>query len=57
MLTLVSCPECGCHAEVTDRFALASTDGPVDHLALRCVRGHLLRLPADSLPAQPQAVR
>jgi hypothetical protein len=27
------CPACGAIAEITDRFVLASTDGPVDHLA------------------------
>jgi hypothetical protein len=45
------CPACGAIAEITDRFVLASTDGPVDHLALSCVAGHHFRMPADSPPA------
>jgi len=36
MLILIPCPECGLRAEVTDRFWLTGTDGPVEHLALRC---------------------
>ena len=54
MLTLISCPECDVPAEVTDRFALASTDGPVDHVALRCAAGHHFRMAADRLPAKSQ---
>lgn len=34
-----ACPECGRMAEVVDRFTLASTDGPVEHIRLRCTRG------------------
>ena len=55
MLILISCPECTRPAEVTDRFVLASTDGPIDHLGLRCAAGHLYRMPADSLTAGTQA--
>ena len=33
------CPECGRTAEVVDRFTLPSTDGPVQHLRLRCPAG------------------
>ncbi len=54
MLILVPCPECGLPAEVTDRFALASTDGPIDHLALCCAAQHHLRMPVGMLPAQSQ---
>lgn len=46
---LVDCPECGLPADVTDRFTLASTAGPVPHLALRCAAGHVLRLPVENL--------
>jgi hypothetical protein len=52
MLTLMPCPECGSPAEVTDRFVLNGTDGPVDHLALRCVAFHHFRMPVESLTAQ-----
>jgi hypothetical protein len=51
-LTLVPCPACGVPAEVTGRFSLASTGGPVEHLCLRCVDGHHFRAPADLLPAE-----
>ncbi len=46
---LTACPECGLPAEITDRFSLSSTDGPVDHVALACVDGHHFRMPADRL--------
>jgi hypothetical protein len=54
MLTLVSCPDCGVPAEVTERFRLASTDGPIDHLVVHCAAGHYFRMPADMLTRQPQ---
>jgi hypothetical protein len=50
MISLMSCPECGVLAEVTDRFSLPGTGGPVEHLAVQCVAGHHLRMPADMLP-------
>ncbi len=50
MLTLTSCPECHAPAEITDRFTLASTDGPVAHVAVSCLAGHHYRMPADKLP-------
>jgi predicted nucleic acid-binding Zn-ribbon protein len=46
---LVSCPECGATAEITDRFRLPSTAGPVDHVTVNCVAGHHFRMPADDL--------
>lgn len=61
MLTVVACPECGVPAEITDRFSLSSTDGPVDHVALSCVGGHHFRMPSELLSAgsreqlEPQA--
>ena len=35
-----TCPECGAPAEVTDRSVLESTDGPVEHVRVVCVRRH-----------------
>jgi len=52
LLTVISCPECGVPAEVTERFSLPSTDGPVDHAALSCAAGHHFRMATDRLPAQ-----
>ena len=54
MLTLISCPDCSVPAEITERFSLPSTDGPVNHVALRCATGHHFRMAADMLSAQAQ---
>jgi hypothetical protein len=59
MQTLVSCPDCGVPAEITERFDLPSTDGPVDHIVVHCAAGHHFRMAADRLPAlrpEPQAI-
>ena len=50
-LTLISCPECGVPAEITDRSSLASTHGPVAHVVLRCSGSHDSRMPSDLLPS------
>jgi hypothetical protein len=50
MLALTSCPDCHAPAEITERFTLASTDGPVAHVAVSCLSGHHYRMPADKLP-------
>jgi len=42
---VIACPECGLPAEVTERFWLGSTDGPVEHVALACLDGHYFRMP------------
>lgn len=58
MQILVSCPDCGVPAEITERFCLPSTDGPVEHIVLHCAADHHFRLAADRLPAlRPQASR
>ncbi len=60
MQSLVSCPDCGVPAEITDRFCLPSTDGPVQHIALQCAAGHHFRMAADRRPARqphPQATQ
>jgi hypothetical protein len=44
-----TCPECGAPAEVTDRFALEGTDGPIEHVRLQCVGRHWFLLPTASL--------
>jgi hypothetical protein len=50
----VPCPECELPAEVMDRFALGSTDGPVDHVAVACPAGHYFRMAVDRLSAKAQ---
>ena len=47
------CPECGGLAEVEWRDVLESTDGPVEHAKVRCVRRHWLLLPVASLAPPP----
>ena len=56
MPTRLPCPDCGAAAEITERFGLPSTDGPVDHIVVHCAAGHHFAMAADRLPArQPQA--
>ena len=50
-MSITSCPGCGAPAEITERFTLASTDGPVAHVAVCCAGGHHYRMAADRLPA------
>jgi hypothetical protein len=51
-LVIIGCPECGTPAEVEWSTCLASTDGPVEHLKIRCVQRHWFLMPAD-WPSQP----
>ena len=44
-----TCPECGAPAEVTDRFVLESTDGPIEHLRLQCAGPHWFLMSTESL--------
>jgi hypothetical protein len=61
-MDLTTCPECGLVAEVVDRDAWPSTDGPVEHAHVRCVAGHRFVLPVATLAmhhvvAQPHRSR
>lgn len=47
--TFATCPECGEIAEIRDRFVLPSTDGPVEHIQLLCLRRHGFVMPTASL--------
>ena len=49
-MSAITCPECSAAAEITERFTLASTDGPVAHVALSCPGGHHFRMAADQFP-------
>ncbi|MGO8959498.1 MAG: hypothetical protein ACLQFR_19350 [Streptosporangiaceae bacterium] len=53
---LIRCPECDLPAEVTDRFSLPSTDGPVPHVGLCCAAGHHLRMALDMLPSDSEQI-
>jgi hypothetical protein len=44
-----TCPDCGAPAEVTDRSVLESTDGPIEHARVLCVRHHWFLMPTASL--------
>lgn len=58
--SLVPCPErlCFAPAEVTDRYMLPSTDGPVVHVRLTCYAGHNFNADAGSLlPAERRGTR
>jgi hypothetical protein len=46
-----TCPDCRAPAEITDRFVLESTDGPIEHVRLRCLGGHWFLMPTRSLAA------
>jgi hypothetical protein len=57
-LDVVGCPECEVPAEVVERFVLPSTDGPVEHVTVRCANRHLFtmlteRLRSGRLSARP----
>jgi hypothetical protein len=52
VLTVISCPDCGVPAEITECFSLASSDGPVAHVAVCCAAGHHFRMAADRLAIQ-----
>jgi len=54
VLTVISCPDCGVPAEITERFSLPSTDGAVGHIVVRCAAGHCFRMAADRLPYRQQ---
>jgi hypothetical protein len=43
------CPQCGLVAEIVDRDVWPSTDGPIEHLHVRCVARHRFVLPAATL--------
>ena len=46
------CPQCDSIAEIVDRDVWPSTDGPVEHVHVRCVRRHRFVMPVVSLASQ-----
>lgn len=54
-MELITCPECGGVAEVLWRALLESTDGPVEHAKILCVRRHWFVLPLATreTPSRP----
>jgi len=51
------CPECGALAEVQWRDVMESTDGPVEHAKILCVRRHWFLLPVAHLERTPVTAR
>jgi hypothetical protein len=51
MLDLTVCPEpsCSSAAQIVDRSALQSTDGPIEHVRIRCLNRHHFLLPVEML--------
>jgi hypothetical protein len=47
--TTTTCPTCLKPAEIVDRFTLASTDGPAEHIKVRCSNGHVYTLLVDEV--------
>jgi hypothetical protein len=45
-------PQCGAPAEITERFWLDSTDGPVEHLKIDCLSKHWFTPPAETVRQQ-----
>jgi hypothetical protein len=45
----IPCPECGAPAQITERFWLDSTDGPLEHLKTGCVNNHWLTPRAETV--------
>jgi len=56
-ITFAACPQCAAPAEITDRFVLDSTDGPVEHVTVSCVRRHRFTMLAERLPVTVEAPR
>jgi hypothetical protein len=50
-LEIIGCPDCGAPAEIVWRTELASTDGQIEHLDVRCVRRHSFFMPSEHLEA------
>jgi hypothetical protein len=59
VMEIVECPdiECSMPAEILDRWNLASTGGPFEHVKTRCIAGHIFTLPAQRLALWPPMVR
>jgi hypothetical protein len=45
----IACPQWGAPAQITERFWLASTAGPVEHLVTGCINHHWLTPRAETL--------
>ena len=55
-MTTAPCPQCDRPAEIVDRFSLASTNGPYEHVKIVCSDGHWFTLPAEDVEGTPRSV-
>ncbi len=55
LAALTSCPDCGAPAEITRRDVLESTDGPIEHVGVRCVQRHIFLMPTFLLDRVTQS--
>jgi hypothetical protein len=49
----IPCPQCDASAQISERFWLDSTAGPVEHVKTGCERGHWFTPTVESLHLQP----
>lgn len=54
-MELTVCPECSEPAEILWRAVAESTDGPVEHAKVLCVRRHWFLLPTAALAGPHEA--
>jgi hypothetical protein len=52
----IPCPQCGAPAQITERFWLGGTTGPVEHVKTGCVNNHWLTPLAEMLQGATPAV-
>jgi hypothetical protein len=53
----IACSQCGAPAQITERFWLDSTAGPVEHLVTSCTNHHWLTPRAETVAgAQPDTI-
>lgn len=55
MPDVIACPDptCRAPAQIVDRWTLASSDGPVEHVKTGCERGHWFTPLIESLDFRP----
>jgi hypothetical protein len=43
------CPTCNFPAEIVERWIMESTDGPIEHVFIRCPEGHWFKCSVEFL--------
>jgi hypothetical protein len=51
----IPCPQCGAPAQITERFWLDSTNGPVEHLKTSCPSKHWFTPRAETVHSEQVA--